>query len=198
MKRTIKEYRKINNLSQQELSDVSGVSIRTIQRIEKNLSLGSPFTLKSLCKALNIDVSNLDIEILEEEVIEEDPQHTENTPLSKLNFINLSALSIIVFPFLNLFFSILLYLKFKKQGINQAVALKILSFQILWTLITSVFVFLIAGILTLYFEVLSTGRFPFYVVVYYLCVVVNVYFIIDTAVKLNKSQKILHFTPNIL
>lgn len=199
MKKTLKEYRKINNLSQQELSDVSGVSIRTIQRMEKNLSKGSPFILKSLCKALNIDITNLDVDVLEEEaIIQNAPTHTENISSNKLNLINLSALSIIIFPFLNIFFPILIYLKFKKQGINKAVALKILSFQILWTLITSVFVFLVAGLFALYFDVLNTGSFPFYVLVYYLCVAVNVYFIIDTAIKLNRSQQILHFTPNIL
>lgn len=199
MKKTLKEYRKIKNLSQQDLSDVSGVSVRTIQRIEKNLSQGSPFILKSLCKALNIDASHLDLEPLaDEEVLQVDPIPTEKSPSSKLNLINLSALSVIIFPFLNLIFPIFLYVRFKKQEKNKVAALKILSFQILWTLITAVFVFLIAGILALCFEALRSGRFPVYVYVYYLCVVANVYFIIDTSIKLNKSQQILNFIPNIL
>jgi transcriptional regulator with XRE-family HTH domain len=199
MKKTLKEYRKINNLSQQELSDVSGVSIRTIQRIEKNLSSGSPFILKSLCKALNIDVSSLDIEsISEEEVVEETPIHIGNMPQSHLKLINLSALTVILFPLLNLFFPILLFFKFKNQEKNKAAALKILSFQILWTLITILLMFLIPAALIPFFEVLSSGRFPFFVFVYFLCIVVNVFIIIRTAVELNKSQQILHFVPNIL
>jgi transcriptional regulator with XRE-family HTH domain len=199
MKKTLKELRKINNLSQQELSDVSGVSIRTIQRIEKKLSSGSPFILKSLCKALNIDVSDLDIEPIDgEETLQDAPISAENTPDRHLNWINLSALFVIFLPLLNLVFPVLLFLKFKNQENNQSTASKILSFQILWTLITLLLMFLIPALLTPFFEALSTGRFPFFVLVYYLSVVVNVFVIIGTAVKLNKSQEILRFVPNIL
>ena len=199
MKKTLKWHRKINNLSQQQLSNISGISIRTIQRIEKNLSSGSPFILKSLCKALKIDILNLDIEPQnEEEVSENEPIQAKNTELKRVNLINLSALSVILFPLLNLIIPIILFLKFKKQEINKAEGLKILSFQILWTFSTLFLMFLIPAMLTPFFAVLSSGRFPLFVLVYFLCVAVNVYFIIHTAIQLNKSQQILHFVPNIL
>ncbi len=199
MKKTLKEYRKINNLSQQELSDASGVSIRTIQRIEKKLSQGSPFILKSLCKSLNIEVSALDVALsTEEEATQEEPIELEHTLPSHSKLINLSALSVVFLPLLNLIIPLLLFLKFKKKEPNRAAVLNILSFQIFWTLITLFLMFLIPAMLTPFFEVLNSGRFPFFVVVYYGCVVVNVFFTIDTAIKLNQSRQILSFVPNIL
>jgi transcriptional regulator with XRE-family HTH domain len=200
MKKPLKEYRKINNLSQQELSDASGVSIRTIQRIEKKLSQGSPFILKSLCKSLNIEVSDLDLtlsEEVEEEATQEESIEMEHT-FSHSKLINLSALAVVFLPLLNLIIPLLLFLKLKKQEPNKAAVLKILSFQIFWTLITLFLMVLIPAMLTPFFEVLNSGRFPFFVVVYYGCVVVNVFFTIDTAIKLNQSRQILTFVPNIL
>jgi transcriptional regulator with XRE-family HTH domain len=198
MKKTLKEYRKLHNLSQQELSDVSGVSIRTIQRIEKNLSSGSPFILRSLCTALSIDLSNLEIEPNNDEDGQDGLIEAANTAQSKSNIINLSALSIILFPLLNLVFPALIFLKFKDQEPNKSDALRILSFQILWTLITMLLMFLIPAMLIPFFAVLSSGKIPFFVLVYLICVIVNVFFILETAVKLNRSKPILRFVPTIL
>jgi transcriptional regulator with XRE-family HTH domain len=46
-------------LTQQELADQSGVSLRTIQRIENQGARPSLFTLKALAKVLDMDVQSL-------------------------------------------------------------------------------------------------------------------------------------------
>ena len=58
-KEKLRKYRKVKGLSQEGLSEVSGISVRTIQRLEMGLSNGSPYTLKSLAKALDIENADL-------------------------------------------------------------------------------------------------------------------------------------------
>mgnify|MGYP000326911403 FL=1 len=52
----IKELRKKFNYTQSELSEVSGLSIRTIQRLENNEVSPSSYTLKVLSDIFNFDL----------------------------------------------------------------------------------------------------------------------------------------------
>ena len=74
MKKSLKEHRTNEQLSQQELADKSGISIRTIQRIEKKLSSGSPYIIKSLCKALQIEVDDIELSTFIPEITEANSQ----------------------------------------------------------------------------------------------------------------------------
>lgn len=55
----LKHFRHINCLSQEKLAETSGISIRTIQRIEEGKSVGSGYTINALSKALNINSTDL-------------------------------------------------------------------------------------------------------------------------------------------
>jgi len=55
----VKELIKRNGLSQEELTENSGLSLRTIQRIEKGLTTGSSHTIKTLAATLHIESENL-------------------------------------------------------------------------------------------------------------------------------------------
>ncbi len=50
----IKELREQNGLSQEELSETSGISLRTIQRIENGESVPRGSTLKTIATSLNV------------------------------------------------------------------------------------------------------------------------------------------------
>lgn len=181
MKKSLKEYRKINGLSQDELSKLSGISIRTIQRIEKNTTSASPFILKSLCKILKIDIKDLGLENENKEF------NIENiATIKQMNFL---ALCVLFIPLTNLILPAIFYWK-NKEKLNTN-ASKILSFQILWTLITITFLLLSA-----HFDIFKSGRFP--INTYIFCVIINIYFIIETSIRLNKSKEILKFVPNLL
>ncbi len=54
----VKELRTGLNYSQKELSEKTGLTLRTIQRIENNEVKPSLYSLKVLGEALNIDLSN--------------------------------------------------------------------------------------------------------------------------------------------
>ncbi len=192
MKKTLKEHRKTHNLSQQELSEKSGISVRTIQRIEKGGSTGSPFIIKSLCKTLDIDAADLEIEL--DSTAPEQNEQLDFSPQRRVKAINLSAIFVVFLPLLNLVLPTLLFFVYKKQMTDKVTVLKILSFQILWTLLTLLLCVMLPFLLAPRMSDSNAIRFW----VYFICVVLNVFVVLNTAIKLSKSQPILAFVPNIL
>ena len=55
----ILEIRKRKGLSQEELAEMAGISLRTLQRIEKGETEPRGYTLKSICQALGTDVEEV-------------------------------------------------------------------------------------------------------------------------------------------
>lgn len=51
--------RKLKGLTQEELADLSQITVRTIQRIEADANTPQSFTLKAIAKALEIDYESL-------------------------------------------------------------------------------------------------------------------------------------------
>lgn len=124
--------RELLNLTQEELAEKSGISVRTIQRIESG-QMPKGFTRKALAKALEIDESYFD---------EEETPEAENQNALKWNkIVNLSALPFICFPPLNILIPFFLIF-WKKQ--SNTVNKKLLSIQIVWSLISILlFVFIL-------------------------------------------------------
>lgn len=79
MKNNVKFLREEKNLTQNELAEKSGLSLRTIQRIEAGNILKG-FTLKTIAVALETDSENLIIK-------------KENIEIERAKIINLSVLS---------------------------------------------------------------------------------------------------------
>ena len=125
------EKRERLNLTQEELAGKSGVSVRTIQRIESG-QVPKRFTLKALSEALGVD----------ESYFTEDPYENDDKDEMKWNKIaNLSALPLICFPPLNIL--VPFFIIFWKKQYNT-VSKKLLSIQIVWTLISILlFVFIL-------------------------------------------------------
>jgi transcriptional regulator with XRE-family HTH domain len=120
------EIRKRKGLSQVELSDLSKINLRTLQRIEKGVTVPHGNTLKNLCQALEIKI---------EDIL--DYQKTDD--LKFIKFFHLSVLTFIILPVGNVILPLILWRKKRdkivdldEQGIN------LLNFQILWTLICNV------------------------------------------------------------
>ena len=169
------EYRKKLNYTQSELSEKSGISVRTIQRIESGAKLKG-HTLKAIALALNLNPSELD------ETSVEKIQY--NYPLIKL--INLSSLLFFI-PFANILIPLLIvHLKKEKNSITK----QIISIQILWT-ITSITLFFITEILQNLFllnEQLS-------LVILVICMLINIFIIIRNTIEIDKNKQ-LHIKLN--
>lgn len=186
----LKHYRRINNLSQEGLAETSGISIRTIQRIEKGESIGSAYTLNALAQALQINTTDL----IHQETITR-VSYPDNR--SRLKLLNLSALSVILIPLANIIVPAIIFYKNKSDETIKYHGRKILSFQILWTLSTLLMMVIVPLVLLL-FEPLRGNSIPLFIPVYFVSVIFNVYFIIRFAISLNKQSSFLESFPNLL
>lgn len=208
MKRTLKEHRQLLLLSQNELAEKSGVSLRTIQRIENGTSSGSPFVIRSLCKAMNIGTQELitSRDYLGETIDSQqggsgDIDITETAYSRCLKFINISTFAVLCFPFLNLVLPSILYLVFKRSLVtkqDRQAALKILSLQILWSftaLIVLVFIPVIDQHITKIGDVMEI---PLFVWAYFVLAFLLLIITLNTAHRINRKKDLLPFVPNIL
>lgn len=126
----LKQIRERQHLTQEELSEMSGVSVRTIQRMEAGIKPGG-YTLKSLSKALNIPENDL----LAEEPAAAEAEESLSVDYSKIKLINLSSVLFVVLPPLNILTPLLLSHLFKQKN---ALSRQIISIQILWTILAPV------------------------------------------------------------
>ena len=118
----LKELRNQRGMSQEVLADESGLSLRTIQRIEKGQSNPTGESLKLLSNALNVSPDDLiDWSIKEDK--------------SYLTKLNLSALTFIFFPLLGVLIPFILWSskKGKIKNINT-LGKDLINFEITWTI----------------------------------------------------------------
>ena len=113
----LKIIREIQNLTQEELAEKAGISVRTIQRIETGKT-PKGYTLKVLAKVLEIDQDELLFEKTKKENLEyvKEINKTQETVLvnfTKLKLMNLSSIPFIVIPPLNII--VPLFLMFKNE-----------------------------------------------------------------------------------
>jgi transcriptional regulator with XRE-family HTH domain len=133
----ILEIRKRKGLTQEELSDLAKINLRTLQRIEKGETGPRGNTLKMLCSVLGINI---------EDIL--DYGKTEDNKY--LRYFHLSVLTFIFIPLGNIIIPLILWITKRDKiiGLNEQGA-DLLNFQILWTLIFSGL--MVTGI-TLYFD----------------------------------------------
>ncbi len=186
----LKNLRRVNCLSQEGLAGASGVSLRTIQRIEEGKSNGSAFTLTALAKALNIN----SIELITS--ASENTDHTYST--NKLKLLNFSAMAMVLIPLANLGFPVYIYLKNREDESVKDIGGKIISFQFFWTLGTFLAAIIIPFILLLLFSALKAASIPLFVPVYFVSAFLNIYFVIQFAININRQTPFLTKIPNIL
>lgn len=181
----LRKLRVTNNLTQEELSKASGISIRTIQRLEKGLTSGSSYTLKALAKVLDIPPSQL-FDLTKH-------QGAEKADIEKIKLLNFSILSVFLIPFGNIILPIIIYLGNRKnQAVNQA-GRKIISFQIV-----STFVLFFLSVLIFLFIGRGNGAIPLPVfIIYSMIVIVNSLIVIRTAIDIEKENELLSFFPNL-
>ncbi|HEY0177210.1 MAG TPA: helix-turn-helix domain-containing protein [Pedobacter sp.] len=130
----IKELRIRKGLSQEELSGLAQLNLRTVQRIENGETEPRGDTLKRLAGALNVTADELII-------------WTEEEDHTVLGLLNLSALGFIAFPLLGVIIPLALWMlkKDKVKYINET-GKKLLNFQISWCIaIFLVYITLIFG-----------------------------------------------------
>lgn len=123
MKNKIQVLRESQGLTQTELSEKSGLSLRTIQRMEAG-NMPKGFTLKAIARALEAKPEELLI-------------FQEITNIDRAKLINLSVLSGLVIPFSGIILPLILTYK-TKDAFNKELGKSIVSIQIILTATLSV------------------------------------------------------------
>lgn len=119
----VKRLRIQKGMSQEFLAEESGLSLRTIQRIENGESNPTGESLKRIASALNVTPD----EIMDWS-IKEDKKY--------LTFLNLSALTFLFFPLLGILIPFILWTskKDKIKNINR-LGRALINFEITWTML---------------------------------------------------------------
>lgn len=181
----LKYIREQQNLTQEELSEKSGISVRTIQRIEAGTD-PKGYTLRVLGKTLGIQEK----EFLNKPVeIENNEESTEiTTPIkeqitlnySLIKLINLSSLPFIIVPPLNFLLPLLLLFALK---LKNPITKQIVSVQLMWTILAPI-VFMVSVFMKL-------GN-KFNLVIITLLVLSNVYIVLRNAAEIDKQKKLYY------
>ena len=172
----LKSLREQKHLTQEELAQESGISIRTIQRIEAGQK-PKGHTAKALAKALDLNLNT----------INEAPREDLNYSLIKI--INISSVFVCVVPLLNIILPLAI-MYYRKQF--NSITKQIVSLQILWT-IASFLIFVLTASLT---NALSLNhRFPLWVLI--TLVIINVILVFKNAASIDKNKE-LFFKLNFI
>lgn len=168
------------NLTQEELFDKSGISIRTIQRIEAGTN-PSGYTLKALAKAL--DVSETDL-LEEKELLTSDAKQGEMF-FKWLRIINLLTLPFMFLPPLNIVAPLLIMVRNKQF---TPITRTIVSIQVLWTFI-GLLLFLVIIVLNDLFGIRS--KFTMLIPVVWL--LFNACVILRNAIEISRNRTLRIF-----
>lgn len=139
----ISTLRKSKGLSQEVLAEQSGVSLRTIQRMEQGGTVPRGHTMQALATALGVSLADLRLptEAAPEPALAPAPVRVSVIPTPPalpadpdfLQLLNLSALSFLILPLLNLVVPWWLW-RSRRHRIAHVAELgrRILGFQVLW------------------------------------------------------------------
>ena len=176
-------YRLKENFTQSELSEKSGLSLRTIQRIESG-NIPKNHTLKAIAKVFEIDVEKL----IENQEFKANENATSVTV--SIKFLNISTLLFLIIPFGNLIFPILIWHKNRKQTLVSEIGLQVINIQILWTLILSLLLLICP-----FFQKILSLKFSLLLAVFIVLAIINVCIILKNTISLNKSLKLTITSP---
>lgn len=167
----IREARKAKGYSQEEVAELCGINLRTIQRVENNENQPSPKTLKSIFAALEIETDNT-------------ATIGKRLNRSFLTFFHLSVIAFIFIPIGNIILPLILWLTKKDKIIGlKEVGANLLNFQILWSIVSCSVLFL--------YILFKISHYPQSVMLGYVWIslsVINVLIAITFAFKTNKGN----------
>lgn len=126
----IKQIREKHNYTQQDLAKKTGLSLRTIQRLESNNKAPKGHSLKALSEAFNIDPT-----VLKNKFV--GIKKSKDADILSIKIINLSVLGCFGIPFGNLILPILLWKRKRQSKLVDETGRKIINFQIIWSILLS-------------------------------------------------------------
>lgn len=171
MENQVKILREKMNMTQNELAERSGLSLRTVQRVEAGNILKG-FTLKALAQALNIQPEDLIITPKEE------------TDIQRAKKINLSALAGLIIPYGGIIFPAVLTYQTKDLK-NRELGKSIVCIQIIISVVFSVLM-----IISPFIQKLLSLKFPLFIIPLITFLGLKLFIIIKNGISLNKTHNL--------
>ena len=159
-------------MTQAELAERSGISLRTIQRIEAGATLKG-FTLNAIAQSLDTAPENLL------------PKKEQETDTERAKLINLSVLAGLIIPFGGIIFPLILTWKTKDIP-NKKLGKSIVEIQIILTAILSVVLMIIPFI-----QKNISLKFPLFMVAIVAFLLLKLVIVIVNGISLNKNSNLL-------
>lgn len=185
----IRTLRKIKGLSQENLAELAGINLRTLQRIEAGSTIPRGETLRLLSQALEVDIA-----VFAAPMAETSTRLREDSGVLKL--LNLSALSLWFIPFGNVLLPLAFWIY--KRDIVAGVAefgKRVVLFQVAWTILTYGIAFV--AMFSSFFGNLGMPMFALYSTSALL--VINTIIIICTHFTIDRPQmNVFGFKPKTL
>ncbi|MEX1382828.1 helix-turn-helix domain-containing protein [Lutibacter sp.] len=178
----VKKLRNQKGMSQEFLAEESGLSLRTIQRIEKGESNPTGESLKRLANALKVSPDELI-----DWSIKEDKRY--------LTYLNLSALTFLFFPLLGILIPFILWTsrKGKIKNINK-LGKDLINFEITWTLLLFFIPFLL--FLTAKIGLFENLTLNIIFIVIGVMYFFNLIFILLNTIRISNEKKV-YYKPHI-
>lgn len=173
MKTIVQQLREEKNLTQTQLAEKSGLSLRTIQRIEAG-NIPKGFTLNTLAKTLEIDSEKL-------------IPTKQTRQLERVKLINLSTLAGLVFPFGSIIFPLILTIN-TRDKINKELGRSILSVQIVLTVLLS-----LSLIISPFIQKGLSISFPLFLIPLLTIISIKVFVFIINGISLNKNNDLYKY-----
>ena len=168
MKSIVQQLREEKNLTQSELAEKSGLSLRTIQRIEAG-NIPKGFTLKTLANIFETEPEKL---VPSKEIVE----------LDRAKLINLSSLIGLLIPFGGVLFPLILTYK-TKDSKNKELGKSIVSVQIILAVALAV-----SQIASPFIQKLLSLHFPLFLVPLLFIFFLKLLIVILNGISLNNKN----------
>ena len=169
MENKVQILREDKNLTQTELAEKSGLSLRTIQRIEAG-NVPKGFTLKTIANALEIEPEKLFT------------NKGQSIEINRAKLINISSLSFLILPFGNVIIPAILTHKTKDLKTKE-LGKSVLGVQIIWTVITCVLMIASPFLQSQFFI-----KIPLFIIFLLLLFCINIVIILKNGISLNQTS----------
>ena len=123
----LRSIREEAGYTQSDLANKTGLSLRTIQRLEASNKVPKGFSLTALAQEFGMDPSALQARY-------QHVKQSQDSEITTIRIINLSILSFLGIPFGNLIFPFLIWRRNKELELVNSVGRRIVNFQILFSL----------------------------------------------------------------
>lgn len=181
-------FRKKKGLSQEELANLAGLSLRTVQRMESNESVPRLHSLKVLAGVLDVPLA----ELTRPENI------SSQETLVHLRLLNSLSLLVVILPLVHVVVQLLVWKRNQTDEEGATLGKRIIAFQVLWTFLALLLLIITPIIFRMITGSNMIGKTSPMVVVYLVMLVVNVAFVMASAVRMQRGDtKVYSFVPSL-